>query len=140
MEHTVRFGKLEDLAVITALDDIQGRMMEWKLQNQEYVLAEVDGYCAGFIRLEYLWSKYPYIGMIRVERPYQRQGLGIKMLLFVEEALRQQGVTELYSSSQADEADPQAWHRYMGFRECGIISGINEGEIGEIFFVKSMGN
>lgn len=140
MELTVRFGKLDDLAVITALDDLHGRMMEWKLRNEEYVLAEVDGYCAGFIRLEYLWSKYPYIGMIRVERPYQRQGLGNQMLQFVEEALRQQGVTELYSSSQADEADPQAWHRYMGFRECGIINGINEGEIGEIFFVKSIGS
>ena len=40
----------------------------------------------------------------------------------------------LYSSSQADEPEAQAWHRRMGFEECGIVSGINEGGIGEVFF------
>jgi hypothetical protein len=26
------------------------------------------------------------------------------------------------------------WHRKMGFAECGIINGINEAGIGEVFF------
>ena len=42
------------------------------------------------------------------------------------------------SSSQADEPEPQTWHRAIGFEECGIISGLNEGGIGEIFFRKKL--
>ncbi len=45
----------------------------------------------------------------------------------------------LYSSSQADEPLPQAWHRRMGFAECGLIAGINPGGVGEIFFRKPLG-
>ena len=37
-----------------------------------------------------------------------------------------------------NEAEPQAWHRAAGFRECGIIAGINEGGIGEVFFRKEL--
>ena len=44
----------------------------------------------------------------------------------------------LYSSSQVDEPPPQAWHRHMGFQECGIIAGINEGGVGEVFFRKAL--
>lgn len=35
-------------------------------------------------------------------------------------------------------AEPQQWHRHVGFKECGIIHAINEGNIGEIFFVKTI--
>jgi len=38
-----------------------------------------------------------------------------------------------------DEPEPQAWHRHMGFVECGIINGINENGIGEVFFRKTPG-
>jgi hypothetical protein len=52
--------------------------------------------------------------------------------------LRRQGHTVLYSSSQADEAEPQAWHRHVGFVECGFVAGINAGGVGEIFFRKQL--
>jgi hypothetical protein len=34
------------------------------------------------------------------------------------------------SSSQVNEPMVQEWQRKMGFRECGIIAGINRGGIG----------
>ena len=40
-------------------------------------------------------------------------------------------------SSQVDEAEPQAWHRHIGFVECGILAGLNEGDVGEVFYVRS---
>jgi len=61
------------------------------------------------------------------------------MLKFVERKLRKKWHKVLLSSSQANEPYPsQAWHRAMGFEECGIISGINEKGIGEVFFRKSL--
>lgn len=69
---------------------------------------------------------------------YQRRGVGKALLSYTEEFLREQGHKALYSSSQVDEMEPQAWHRHVGFEECGIIAGINEGGIGEVFFRKPL--
>jgi ribosomal protein S18 acetylase RimI-like enzyme len=83
--------------------------------------------------------KIPYIGLILVLPKYRRQGIGRAMLKFVERKLRKKWHKVLLSSSQANEPYPsQAWHRAMGFEECGIISGINEKGIGEVFFRKSL--
>jgi hypothetical protein len=60
------------------------------------------------------------------------------MLEYLEEALRSSGHSVLFSSSQVDEAEPQTWHRRMGFRECGIINGVNDGGVGEVFFAKDI--
>ena len=68
---------------------------------------------------------------------YRRQGVGKALLRFIETFLREAGHEALYSSSQADEPEPQAWHRHVGFEECGFIAGINDG-IGEVFFRKSL--
>ena len=38
------------------------------------------------------------------------------------------------SSSAADEAEPQAWHRAVGFEECGFVARLNHDEVGEVFF------
>jgi hypothetical protein len=37
---------------------------------------------------------------------------------------------------RSKEPEPQAWHRHIGFTECGALVGINDGGIGEIFFRK----
>jgi hypothetical protein len=32
----------------------------------------------------------------------------------------------------------QEWQRKIGFQECGIIAGISQGGIGEVFFTKPL--
>ena len=61
--------------------------------------------------------------------------VGKALLAFLEEYLRGCGQRML---SQVDEAAPQAWHRTVGFRECGLIAGINDGGVGELFFRKEL--
>jgi len=39
-----------------------------------------------------------------------------------------------------DEPEPQAWHRRVGFSECGVLTGINEGSVGELFFRRRLGD
>ena len=60
------------------------------------------------------------------------------MLSFIEDYLRERGHNNLYSSSQVDEPQPQAWHRHVGFEECGFIGGIYNGGVGEVFFRKRL--
>lgn len=52
--------------------------------------------------------------------------------------MRDGGYQSLYSSSQADEPAPQAWHRAVGFAECGFLAGINPGGVGEMFCRKPL--
>ncbi|TXK80673.1 GNAT family N-acetyltransferase [Paenibacillus sp. N3.4] len=139
MTFTVRFGRMNDLEDIASEDQsVLKNILNWKLQNQEILLAEENNEIIGYLRIEYLWSKYPYIGLIIVRPEYRKQGIGKTLLEYLEDHLRKQGIKTLYSSSQVNEAEPQKWHRHMGFKECGIINGINPGDIGEVFFLKSI--
>lgn len=135
----LRFAGARDLPTAQRFDAwLPTATLERKLAAGEILLAERDGVALGYLRLDYLWSSIPFIAMIQVVAAHRRQGVGRALLRALEAALRAQDHTLLLSSSQADEPEPQAWHRHMGFEECGIISGINPGGIGEIFFRKRL--
>ncbi len=137
LPHNVRFATIEDLEWCVREDsEINEAIVKRKIEEREIIVAEVDGQLVGHLRLEYLWSQVPYIGLIRVLPEYRRKGIGKALLHFLEEFLRSKGHSVLFSSSQANEPEPQAWHRHVGFEECGFIAGINDGGIGEVFFRK----
>lgn len=137
---TVRPASLDDLEFVSRVGNskIPTEVARRKIECHEVVVAERDGESVGFLRLEYLWSKIPYVAAIWVLEEHRRHGVGRAMLDYVEALLREQGHEMLYSSSQADEPEPQAWHRHVGFEECGVIAGINQGGIGEVFFRKGL--
>jgi ribosomal protein S18 acetylase RimI-like enzyme len=135
---TVRFATLDDLLFVQQdhyiATDIVRRKIEWR----EVIVAEISGNLIGYLRLEYLWSVIPYIGLIRVLAEHRGKGVGKAMLRYTEQYLREKGYGALYSSSQVNEEEAQGWHRKVGFKECGMIAGINEGGIGEVFFRKQL--
>ena len=136
----VRFAHQADLDGCIALDHpaMPAEVIKRKIAQREIIVAEKAGQLVGYLRLEYLWSVVPYIALIWVVEDQRQQGLGNAMLRYLENVLLEQGHTALYSSSQANEPEPQAWHRHVGFEECGFIAGINEGGVGEIFFRKDL--
>ncbi len=138
-EIKVRFAALDDLRFAGQDGYIPEEVIRRKIDLKEVIVAELSGELAGYLRLEYLWSITPYIALIWVLEAYHRRGVGKALLHFTEGYLREGGHTALYSSSQANEPEPQAWHRQAGFEECGMIAGINEGGVGEIFFRKLIG-
>jgi GNAT superfamily N-acetyltransferase len=135
----VRFADLRDLDFCIKSDfkHISESMIKRKMEEKAIILAEVDGKPVGYLRIEYLWLAVPYIGLIVVTEEYRRKGVGSAMVEFLEDYLAGKGHDLLYSSSQVDEPEPQTWHRKVGFEECGIIAGINEG-VGEVFFRKTI--
>lgn len=134
----VRFAQPDDLDWCAALDHIPAAIIARKIAVDEVLVAEKSGQRVGFLRLEYLWSQLPYIALIWVLELYRQQGIGRGLLAFLESFLRTQGHTLLLSSSQVNEPPPQDWHRHMGFEECGILTGINPGGVGEVFFCKTL--
>jgi len=135
----VRFARPDDLEWCVQMDEHVGQaIIQRKIEQGEILLAEIDGKPVGYLRLEYLWSLVPYIALIWVLPEHRRKGVGRAILGYLEEFLREEGYRVLLSSSQANEPQPQAWHRHMGFEECGYLAGINEGGIGEVFFRKHL--
>ena len=145
-EIVIRFARLDDLDFAYQDGYISAAVLKRKIDVQlasnpdrieDVLIAERNGKRVGYVRLEYLWSIVPYISLIQVLPEYRRRGVGKALLQFIETFLRDAGHEALYSSSQADEPEPQAWHRHMGFEDCGFIGGINDG-VGEVFFRKSL--
>jgi GNAT superfamily N-acetyltransferase len=136
---TVRFATMDDFEWCSSLDDhINNEMLRRKIEASEILLAETGGHLMGYLRFDYFWSSIPYIALIRVREDRRKQGIGRAMLAFLENHAIERGVDIILSSSQANEAEPQAWHRHVGFEECGILNGINEDGVGEIFFRKKL--
>jgi GNAT superfamily N-acetyltransferase len=138
MTISVRWATPSDKHVPFVAEHVPDAVIAARIADNRIAVAELDGRPVGAMQLEYLWGTRPYVALIRVERSVQRQGVGRALLEFVAGALHAAGHEQLYSSSQADEREPQAWHRRVGFAECGFIAGINPGGVGEVFFVKSV--
>jgi ribosomal protein S18 acetylase RimI-like enzyme len=109
-------------------------IIENKIDMHEIILAERCGEVVGYLKLEYIWSKLPYISLIILKPEFRGKGIGTLMLNYLIEFLQLNGYETLLSSSQVNEAEPQMWHRKKRFVECGILSGINDGGVGEVFF------
>lgn len=135
----VRFARPADRDWCATQDPhISPELLAHKIAAGEVVVAEREGRPVGYLRLEYLWATLPFISLIRVLEEERRQGVGRAILAFLEAALRGRGHDLLLSSSQVDEPPPQAWHRAVGFEECGILAGVNRGGVGEVFFRKRL--
>jgi ribosomal protein S18 acetylase RimI-like enzyme len=131
----VRFANQDDLEACFVFDHSDRQdIIENKIDMHEIILAERCGEIIGYLKLEYIWSKLPYISLIILEPEFRGKGIGTLMLNYLVEFLQLNGFVILLSSSQVNEAEPQMWHRKKGFVECGILNGINDDGIGEVFF------
>jgi GNAT superfamily N-acetyltransferase len=101
------------------------------------IVAERNKQAVGYAYIQYLWTKVSLLALLYVVEEHRRQGVGKAILAYLEAFLCERGHVTLYSSSQADEPPPQAWHRHVGFEECGFLAGLNDGA-GEIFFRKRL--
>lgn len=137
---TVRLGQLEDLEECSHIDDLDKETLKRHFTSKSVFVAATRDEIVGYLRLEYLWSKVPFIALIQVCPKHLRQGIGQAVLGFLESFLREKGHLQLLSSAQVDEPSGQNWHRAMGFEECGILAGVNEAGIGEVFFRKVLGD
>ena len=138
MDCQVRLAVFDDLDFVSQDGYATRRFILRKIEEGEVFVVEKDEEPIGYLRMEYLWCTEPYIALIRILESHRRQGAGRALLDHIVQDLQESGNAVLYSSSQADEPQPQEWHRHMGFEECGIINGINEGGVGEIFFRKTL--
>jgi ribosomal protein S18 acetylase RimI-like enzyme len=133
----VRFADKKDLSWLVRRDDLSRVILLGKITAKKMLVAQRQGRPVGFIRVEFLWSKVPYLSMIRVDKAHQRQGVGKSLLQFLQKSLKKKRHKILLTSSQANENVPQKWHRKMGFKRCGYIDNLQK-EGRETFFYKKL--
>ncbi len=132
----VRFATAADLTTVARDNYIPVARWQQLIERQQAVVAEQAGQTVGLACFDYLGVVHPYLALIWVAEEHRLHGIGAAMLHVFEDHLRGQGYIVLYNSSTANEPQAQAWHRHMGFEECGFIAGLNEGGVGEVLFRK----
>ena len=134
----VRFAEgPTDLAWCVAHDGwLDEAELRRKVDAREVVVAEMDGELVGHLRLDYLWSSLPHLAQVRVVKHHRRQGIGRALVTFVEQQARTSGIDKILSSTRPDKVEALAWHRQIGFTECGSLEGFGPNGEATIFFLK----
>lgn len=142
MNPTIRFAKIDDFELVRNFDPhskyIDPQKIKNKLVADEIILAFDNDKPTGIIKFSYIWATRPYMDLIWVLPEYRKQGVGVNLLQFLEDYLRENGYTHLMTSSEKQEAAPQEWHKKQGFIPCGELAGINlpDSDTPEVFFYK----
>ena len=138
-EISARFATEEDRDLAERFDPIvTDDTFRFKVDHNELIVGELNGERVGYLRLEYWYLALPFMGLIVVEEEHRNKGVGNAMLSFAEKHLVKSGYDVLYSSSDVNEPQPQAWHRHMGFNDCGVITGMNDDGASEVIFKKDL--
>jgi len=120
----------------TEFPEVKDHLLKQSIQNGWVYLVEIDQSVIGYARLEFIWLTVPYLALITIEKDQQRKGAGTALTNQIFKDLKEQGHQKIYTSSEVMEPEPQEFHRRCGFIECGLIAGMNDKGIGEVFFVK----
>lgn len=137
MNFKIRFADLNDLESCVELDLHKNiDKIKNKISMKEVIVAEINNEVIGCLKIEYIWTHLPFISYIVIKKEFRASGVGKSMLSFLEKYLKDNGQTILLSSTMSDAVNPQKWHLKMGFVECGMLCGINDDGVGEIFFKK----
>ncbi|MEN8076450.1 GNAT family N-acetyltransferase [Clostridioides difficile] len=139
MDLKIRFAEIKDLDVCVELDLHKNiDTIKNKISMKEVIVAENNNEVIGCLKIEYIWTHLPFISYIVIKNDFRASGIGRSMLTFLEEYLKNNGQDTLLSSTMTDAVNPQKWHLKMGFVECGMLCGINDDGVGEIFFKKAL--
>jgi len=135
----VRHANGDDLAWLLEHDrHVDDAWTSRCIAADEYLICEVAGTRAGFMRHSLFWGTIPYMDMIFVLQRYRYQGAGTLLLEAWETRMRAAGATILMTSATAGEKAPQAWHRRNGFEESGRLTFGRHDPSPETFFVKDL--
>jgi ribosomal protein S18 acetylase RimI-like enzyme len=132
---TVRAAEPSDLDWLVENDGhLDADILAAKVRAGEVLVAELDDERAGLLRFDRVWSTVPFVAQVRVSDEFRRRGVGRALVEALADHGRANGATFLLSSATGNESQAQAWHRAVGFRVCGGLSGINDGDVAEVVY------
>lgn len=134
MKTKVRFAKTNDLVKCKLFDSLLTKSRFASMVGEKQIIIALQGpELVGYLRLEYIWLKIPYLSWILVSKEQRKQGIAAEMVAFLAAFLKKKGLKYILSSFQNNAPDSKRWHAKLGFKKCGKIRTINEDGSTEIF-------
>jgi ribosomal protein S18 acetylase RimI-like enzyme len=134
MKMNVRFGNASDFTRCKSLDSaLTKSRFSSAIKEKEIVLITHGSAIIGYLRIEHIWLKIPYISWIFVKEEFRNLGGGQVLLTFLATHLKKKSHKFILSSYQANAPTSKRWHARMGFKKCGKIHSINEDGSAEVF-------
>ena len=126
----------QQMDALCRLDDhVTAEMLMRKAGQREVLLACRNSKIAGWLRFGFFWDSIPFMNLLFVEEAVRRQGMGRALVAFWEQEMQKQGYKRVMTSSLADE-QAQFFYRKLGYRDCGCL--LLPDEALEILFVKDL--
>jgi len=95
-------------------------------------LAEADGKPIGFAIVTRHFFNYPFVDLVHVSEARRRGGVGRALMAHCE---RVHDADRIFTSTNESNAPMRALMADMGWRPCGQVDALDEGDP-ELFFVK----
>jgi len=122
----IRMASRREYGQLVELDHhISIEMVAHKIDEGEIIVAMEDGSVIGWLRFGYFWDSIPFMNMLTVVESYRGKGIGTQLVTHWETMLREQGFTEVLTSTLAHERS-QFWYRKLGYQDCGALIFPNE--------------
>ena len=132
----IRYANLNDIEFWVSLDKhISISKLKEKIDNKECLVILKGDKLIGILRYNYFWDNVPFVNMLYIKTEYQRNGYGKKLMLFFENEMKNNGYTEVMTSTQTDE-EGKYFYAKLGYEKTGSLFLDNQAE--ELILIKKI--
>jgi len=102
-------------------------------------VAEADGEAVGFVNARCAQRGWGMVTTLDVAPGWQRQGIGARLLVAIEQWLADQGVRVVALETPADESGARQFYEKHGYQLGGRVRGYYHGRLDAFSMVKRLG-
>jgi ribosomal protein S18 acetylase RimI-like enzyme len=122
----IRIATQNEYEQLAELDrHISKETMRRKIDQGEVIVALEEISVIGWLRYGYFWDSIPFMNMLTVIEERRGRGIGTRLTNYWENMLRENGFTEVLTSTYARERS-QFLYRKLGYQDCGALLFPNE--------------
>lgn len=116
---TIRVASQQDMAVLAKYDrHLSEEMLCKKIDDGQIWIAEEKDILIGWLRYGFFWDEIPFMNLLYVRMPYQRQGVGTALVKAWEQSMKGAGYDKVLTSTLEEET-AQHFYRKLGYDDLG---------------------
>ena len=136
MDATIEYAVDADLPfLVERSSEKSPDVLRRKIQAKEVIVARLRGEVVAWMTYTLLYDVVPFINILYVVQERRREGLGTRLVQFLESEVRKAGFRRVMTSSLSNEQGQHFW-RKMGYKDVGGVLLTDEPL--EVFFRKDL--
>jgi ribosomal-protein-alanine N-acetyltransferase len=111
----------------------------WQIQSQDtlVLVARTEVSLVGFAIMHFLMED-AHLLLLAVSPPYQRRGVGGRLLAWLEKSARVAGIGRIHLEVRAENQEAQSFYKALGFNQERLIPGYYNGKEAAARMVKNL--